>query len=114
MELVAAKKSHNIRLNTRARADLHLGKQVIDRANKGVSMNLLTFRKADVVYVCDTVEYGFGGFSPQGRAWSYIIPKQLRNRAHINILEYLAQIVVIRIDILKRRTSTQDYILAIM
>ena len=38
---------------------------------------------------------------------------ELRNRAHINILEYLAQITVIWIDIIEGITSKEDCVLAI-
>ena len=58
-------------------------------------MNLLTFRVPDIVYKCDASEYGLGGFSSHGRPWSYTIPTELRNRAHINIFEHIAQIVSI-------------------
>ena len=58
-------------------------------------MNLLTFKQPDVVYICDAAEYRLGGFASHGRAWTYEIPPELRDRAHINLLEYLAQIIAI-------------------
>ena len=111
MYLIVAKKGHNIRLNERAKEDLMLAKHFIDKVNKGVSMNLLTFRKPNIAYICDASEYNIGSFSSYGRAWSYIILAELRNRSHINILEYLAQIVSIWIDIIEGRTNKQDCIL---
>ena len=95
MEILATKKKQNTRISKRARNDLELAKNFIDKANKGVSMNLLTFRQPDVVYICDAAEYGLGGFASHGRAWTYEIPPELRDRAHINLLEYLAQIIAI-------------------
>ena len=76
-------------------------------------MNLLTFWVPDRIYICDAAEYGLGGFANHGRAWTYQIPVELRNRAHINILEYLAQITAIWIDIIEGITSKEDCILAI-
>ena len=67
-------------------------------------MNLLTFSVPDIVYICDASEYGLGGFASHGRAWSYTIPTKLRNRAHINILEYLAQTIGIWLDIIEEAT----------
>ena len=113
MQLVAAHKGHNIRLNKRAKEDLILAKTFIDKVQQGVSMNLLTFRTPDVVYICDAAEYGLGGFASHGRAWTYVIPQNLRNRAHINVLEYLAQIIALWIDIIEKRIKKQDCVLAI-
>lgn len=83
MEILAANKKHNIKLNRRAKDDLQLAKFFLKRANTGVSMNLLTFRKPDVFCICDAAEYGLGGFASNGRAWTYQISIELRNRAHI-------------------------------
>ncbi len=73
----------------------------MDKVQQGVSMNLLTFRKSDIIYVCDASEYGLGVFVSHGRAWTYEIQVELRSRAHINILEYLVQIISIWVDILE-------------
>ena len=95
IQIIAAQSQHNVKLNMRTRKYLELAKTFIGKANQGISMNLLTFRKPDIVYICDAAEYGLGGFASHGRAWTYIIPQNLRNRAHINVLEYLAQILAI-------------------
>ena len=90
-----------------------LSKNFIKRAAKGVSMNLLTFRAPSIIYICDASEYGLGGFASHGRAWSYRIPLNLRKRAHINILEYPAQIVSIWIDMIEGVTKQRDCLLSI-
>ena len=76
-------------------------------------MNLLTFRAQDIVYICDALEYGLDGFVSHGRAWTYSTPSNLRNRAYINILEYLGQIVSIWIDIIEGRVNSEDCVLSI-
>ena len=73
-------------MNKRAKEDLMLTKRFIVKGNQGVSMNLLRFRKPELVYICDEAEYGLGGFASHGRAWTNVIPQKLRNRAHINVL----------------------------
>ena len=113
LEILANAKGHNVRLNQRTREDLRLAQCFIKRANQGISLNLLTFRKPDIVYICDASEYGLGGFATHGRAWSYQIPVELRNRAHINVLEYLTQIVSIWLDILEGKVSKEDCVLSI-
>jgi len=60
MEILAANKKHNIILNKRSKDDLELSKIFFKRANMGVSMNLLTFREPNVVYICDAAVYGLG------------------------------------------------------
>ena len=112
IQIIAAQRKHNVKLNVRTRKDLELAKTFIGKANQGISMNLLTFRRPDIVYICDDAEYGLGGFASHGRAWTYIIPQNLRNRAHINVLEYLAQIIAIWIDILEGKTKQEDCVLA--
>ena len=67
-------------------------------------MNLLTFKQPDVVYICDAAEYRLGLFASHGRACTYEIPPELRNREHINLLEYLAKIIAIWIGIIEERT----------
>ena len=61
IQLLPEKKGHNIKLNNRSRADLELAKASIDKVGQGVSMNLLTFKVPDIVYICDGSEYGLVG-----------------------------------------------------
>ena len=64
-----------MRLSRRVKDDLFLAQKFLDRANKGVSMNLLTFREPDIVYnTCDASKYGVGGFASYGRACTYTLP----------------------------------------
>ena len=79
---------------------MKLSKRFIDKVQNGVSMNLLTFRKPDIVYVCDTSEYGLGDLHPMVETLTYQMTPELRNRAHIHILQYLAQIISVWIDII--------------
>ena len=51
------------------------------------------------MYINDASEHGLGGFATYGCSWVYVIPIPLRGRAHINLLEVLAQVISIWIDI---------------
>ena len=113
MQILAENKGHSIRLNTQTKEDLKLVKQFIQRAEEGISMNLLTFRAPSIIYICDALEYALGGFASHERTWSFRIPKNLRNRAHINILEYLAQIISIWTDAIEGKTQQDDCLLSI-
>ena len=51
--MVADKKGHNVKLNDRVKQDLELANAFLKRTQGGVSMNLLTLRVPDIVYICD-------------------------------------------------------------
>ena len=75
-------------------------------------MNLITFRAPDKIYINDASEHGLGGgFATHGRAWRWNIPSNLQGRAHINLLEFLAQLISIWIDIMEGTTKPQDCLL---
>ena len=73
----------------------------------------MTFRCPTKICINDASEHGLGGFATQhGQAWSWQIPQNLQGRAHINLLEFLSQLVSIWINIIEERTKPLDSILA--
>ena len=56
--LIAEERDHNVRINDRVRKDLDLSIHFIKKAQEGISMNLITFRKPTIVYVGDASEHG--------------------------------------------------------
>ena len=114
MKIKAKKASpHNIQITGQVKADLKLHKSFLSIANKGVSLNLLTFRKPDHFMFGDACEHGLGDFhGGSGRAYAWLIPYELRGRDHINVLEFLSQLIQIWIDVLEGRIKSQDCILA--
>ena len=97
-----------ITISKRLKHDLELWLKFLKDAFEGISMNLLTFRQPTHCYRTDSCELGLGGFSSAGKAWRWIIPKELRGRAHIGLLEYLAQIVSIWLDIYDGDIDVED------
>ena len=75
-------------------------------------MNLMTFRKPSLIFIGDASEHGMGGFDNKGRAWRYLIPPELRGRAHINLLEFMTQVIGIWLAIEEGRASKLDCVLA--
>ena len=72
------------------RADLTLWLDYIRRSSEGISLNLLTFRKPDVIHRGDASLYQLGGWNvATGRAWRWNIPPHLRGLKSINFLEFL-------------------------
>ena len=113
MQIKAARSGHNTKITNRAKDDLNLAKKFLQKVHKGISMNLITFRKPTYTYVGDASEHGLGGFADHGRAWRYEIPLHLRGRAHINLLEYITQVVCIWIDIIEKKVKKHDCLLGI-
>ena len=75
-------------------------------------MNLITFRKPPKIYINDACEHGLGGFSTDEKAWCWIIPDHLRGRAHLNLLEFLVVVIGIWIDVLEKKISPVQCLLA--
>merc|ERR1712183_803693 len=95
LQIKASITANNHSINKRTKQDLILAKKFIKRAHEGININNIIFRVPNKIYINDAAEHGLGGFVTHGRAWTYIIPKKLQGRAHINLLEFLAQVVSI-------------------
>ena len=98
-------------LNKRTREDLKLAEEFLQRADRGINLNLISFRVPTHIYINDASEHGIGGFATHGRAWVWVIPPKLRGRAHINLLEFIAQVVSIWIDVLEEKVKPLDCLL---
>jgi len=93
-------------------ADFELWLTFLSSANKGISMNLLTYRQPSHLFRSDACEHGLGGYSADGLAWRWHLPNHLLSRAHINLLEFLASIICIWLDILRGKVPPQSCILS--
>ena len=106
-------KKHCQVLSRRIKEDITLQRKFLSQASKGISMNILTFRECDHVIIGDASEHGLGAYHLEsGRGWSWMIPQELQGRAHINLLEFLTQVIQIWIDIFEGRIQDEDCILA--
>ena len=81
---------------------LDLWKTFLHTANKGISMNLLTYRQPTHVYRSNACKHRLGGLSALERAWIWLIPVHLCSLSHINLLEFLDKIVCIWFDIIDK------------
>lgn len=76
-------------------------------------MNTIVFMQPTRIYIGDACEHALGGFCVQsGVAWPFLIPENLRGRAHINLLEFLIQVVTIWVDINSGNVKPLDCLLA--
>ena len=59
------------------RSDLELHQKILAKAEKGISINLLTFCEPTRGYRTDSCEIGLGGFNSNRKAWCWQIPPEL-------------------------------------
>jgi hypothetical protein len=59
----------SIKIDDICAKDLELMQSILDKAKKGIDMNLLAFRLPDRIYYSDSCPAGLGGYSNQGFAW---------------------------------------------
>ena len=113
LQIRAASTQHNQKLSKNAIAEFELSRKFLARAHAGVSMNNIVFRQPNRIHIGDASEHGLGGMCVQnGKAWRFLIPTKLQGRAHINLLEFLIQVISIWLDIESGDVKPQDCILA--
>jgi hypothetical protein len=100
--MLRAKHRRSIKLTEETKADLIFHRQTLKKAHEGTSMNILTYRKVDQGYRSDACPAGIEGYSTEGRAWRFPIPKHLQFRATLNMLEHVASIIGPWIDIIEK------------
>ena len=105
---------HNEKIPLRVKEDFRLHLKFLSSVHRGISMNRLTFRKPDHFILGDACEHGLGAFhEASGHAYAWIIPPKLQSRAHINLLEFLTQVLKIWSDAIDGKIQKQDCVLAI-
>ena len=77
-------------------------------ARAGISMNLIAYHLSNNVYRNYARPFGLGGFSHRGHACRFYLPDHLRFRASNNLLEHIASIISIWVDILAGRLHRDD------
>jgi len=96
-----AQNRQSIKVTERYRQDLELHKESSNSANKGISLNMLTYKTPMVVYYTDSCPAGLGGCAYHGRAWRWEVPSRLRNHASLNFLEFISSVISQWIDIIE-------------
>lgn len=76
-------------------------------AVEGISINNICYTKPSSTTWSDACKWGMGGFTNQGFAWRYLLPPSLRNRASINLLEFMAACITIDLSLGSDTHNTQ-------
>lgn len=108
----AKKRGKPIAVNEDCLADCRLLQKYLRRAHEGISMNSLVYQLPSIVYRSDSCPHGLGGYSSNGRAWRWYIPEELLYRATNNLLEHIATIITVWIDIIEGTLQAEDCILS--
>jgi hypothetical protein len=112
---IARAKHHKFtKLSKPERDDLQLSLKFLERAKKGMDINLLVTRKPDHLGRSDAYKGGIGGFDLRsGRAWRLEIPNELRHCKSQNFLEFLACLVQILLMLMETDWQPGDCFLSI-
>ena len=100
--------NHIVKLGVEDLADVTLWKTILERANRGISMNLIATREPDRICWSDACPWGIGGYSLGGRAWRIQIPAASGIRGHRgvnNLLEFVGMVVNVWLECLDQSTS---------
>ena len=84
----------------------------LEKSRDGLSMNNLVFRLPKRCYRSDSCPMGLGGYSDEGFAWRFYLPSELLFRASNNLLEHIASVITVWIDILAGRLAPEDCVLS--
>ena len=105
-----------IPVQNEAREDLALWDTILQRANKGVSINLIVTREPTRICWSDACPFGLGGYSLSGRAWRLRMPLNHPLRGHSgvnNLLEFIAMVVNVWLECLGSEPDDFPCIMAI-
>eukprot|EP00956_Cyclotella_meneghiniana_P001492 scaffold1687_cov40-Cyclotella_meneghiniana.AAC.3 len=108
----AKKRGKPIAVKDDCLADCRLLQLYLQRAHEGISMNSLVPQKPSIVYRSDSCPHGLGGYSSNGRAWRWYVPEELLYRATNNLLEHIASIITVWIDVIEGTLQPEDCILS--
>jgi hypothetical protein len=82
--------------------------KILDKAMRGIDMNLLRFRSRGRIYYSNSCSNSLGGYGNQGIAWWFQIPDNLLFCTENNLLEFYAAIIMPFIDIIGGHLSPGD------
>jgi len=96
----AANHRRHVKLTDDQCKDLQLWLRFLDKAQAGISLNLLSYRQPSRILRSDACVHGVGGASlTAGAGWRWELPLDLLLRATLNVLEYMASYITIWMDI---------------
>ena len=101
-----------VRLPANIREDLTLHLKFIEKETLGMSINNLIFCSPSHFCWADSCPFRLGGYTVEGRVWRFYTLPSLRSENTNNVLEFMAQIITIWVDILENRMPQLSCIIA--
>ena len=101
-----------IRLSEEEIKDLNLWEELLDLANRGISINLLVVRTPTRIAWSDSCPYGLGGYTLGGFAWRIRVPKNAPfygDDSANNVLEFLGMAVSILLLLRESRQADEKF-----
>ena len=103
-----------VKLSNREIDDIKIWLDFYRKARTGVSFNLIVFRQPSKMYLSDSCPHRVGSFSlKSGRAWRLKLPLDLVWKVSNDLLEFMADIICIWVDILENEMDTFDCYLSL-
>jgi hypothetical protein len=109
---IRAKTRRKIKIDLRCLNNLRLMIFFLDKAHRGIDMNIVSYLLPTSCYRSDSCPHGLGGDSHKGWAWRWYLPDKLRFQASNNLLEHLVAIITSWIDLIQGCLKTGDCILS--
>jgi hypothetical protein len=103
-----ATRQRSVKINGEQVKDLQMMLEFLKMANRGISLNIIAFRRPTHIYRSDSCPAGLGGYSHEGWAWRYYLPADQKFKASNNLLEHLAAVISPWVDILAGRLKPND------
>ena len=115
--LETSSQGRRIKLRPQVLADLRLWVRFLEQAQKGISLNMISFREPTHVFRTDASEHGIGGFCVlSGVGWRVELPGDcrvgMREGVTLNLFEFLGGIIGIWFEILAKRVPPFSCLLA--
>ena len=103
-----------IKLTDDCQEDIKLMLKFLVKAKQGVDLNLIAYLLPTHVYRSDSCPMGLGGYTHLGWAWRFRIPPHLLFRASNNLLEHMASVITVWLEILAGRLRPGDCCLSMV
>ena len=103
-----------IKLSDDCREDIKLMLKFLIKTTQGVNLNLIAYLLPTHVYRSDSCPIGLRGYAHLGWTWRFRIPPHLFFRASNNLLEHMASIVTVLVEILAGRLKPGDCCLSMV
>ncbi len=81
-----------ITIDDKCTNNLVLIQLILDKAQRGIDMNLLAFRSPERIYYLNSCPAGLGCYSDQGHAWQFKVPD---NQETNNLFEFWAAVIML-------------------